>query len=120
MLNMGAHPLGWSAEFPCTRVAAFVALRSVKAQLAGAPVDDGDLHRDQHPAFEQGPQPEDLPEGEVVGLVPLDEVLARGGDFLDDEDRAALHRELDASIAEAKESKFIDAEDVLAELRAMK
>ena len=48
MLNMGAHPLGWSAEFPCTRVAAFVALRSVKAQLAGAPVDDGDLHRQAH------------------------------------------------------------------------
>ena len=65
-------------------------------------------------------EPTDLPEGEIVELVPLDEVLARGGDFLDDEDRAALHRELDASIAEAKESKFIDAEDVLAVLRAMK
>ena len=62
----------------------------------------------------------DLPEGEVVELVPLDEVLARGGDYLDDEERAALHRELDASIAEAKEGKLIDAEEVLAELRAMR
>lgn len=65
-------------------------------------------------------EPTDLPEGEVVELVPLDEVLARGGDYLDDEDRAALHRELDASIAEAKEGKLIDADEVLAELRAMK
>jgi len=34
--------------------------------------------------------------------VPLDEVLARGGDYLDDEERAELHRELEASIAEAE------------------
>jgi hypothetical protein len=65
-------------------------------------------------------EPTDLPEGEVVELVPLDEVLARGGDFLDDEEREALHQELDASIAEAKEGKLIDAEEVLAELRAMR
>jgi hypothetical protein len=54
----------------------------------------------------------------VVELVPLDEVLARGGDYLDDEERAALHRELEASIAEAKAGQLIDADDVLAELRA--
>lgn len=65
-------------------------------------------------------EPTDLPDGEIVELVPLDEVLARGGDFLDDEEREALHGELDASIAEAKEGKLIDAEEVLAELRAMK
>ena len=41
----------------------------------------------------------DLPEGQVVELVPLDEVLARGGHFLDGEEREALHRELEASIA---------------------
>jgi hypothetical protein len=46
-------------------------------------------------------EPTELPEGEVVELVPVDEVLARGGDYLDDEDRAALRRELEASIAEA-------------------
>jgi hypothetical protein len=44
-------------------------------------------------------EPTDLPEGEVVELVPLDDLLAHG---LDEEERAALHRELEASIAEAK------------------
>jgi len=63
-------------------------------------------------------EPTDLPEGEVVELVPLDEVLARGGDYLDDEERAALHRELEASIAEAKAGQLVDADEVLAELRA--
>lgn len=63
-------------------------------------------------------EPTDLPEGEVVELVPVDEVLARGGDHLDDEDRAALHRELEASVAEAKSGQLVDAEAVLAELRA--
>jgi hypothetical protein len=63
-------------------------------------------------------EPTDLPEGEVIELVPLDEVLARGGDFLDDEERAALNRELEASIAEADSGQLIDADDVLAELRA--
>lgn len=65
-------------------------------------------------------EPTDLPDGEVIELVPLDEVLARGGDYLDDEERAALHRELEASIAEADADagQLIDADDVLAELRA--
>ena len=65
-------------------------------------------------------EPTDLPEGEVIELVPLDEVLASGGDYLDDEERAALHRELEASLAEAKAGKLIDADEVLAELRAMR
>ena len=65
-------------------------------------------------------EPTDLPEGEVVELVPLDEVLAGGGDYLDDQERVALHRELDASIAEVEAGKLIDADEVLAELRAMR
>ncbi len=65
-------------------------------------------------------EPTDLPEGEVVELVPLDEVLAGGGDYLDDQERAALHRELDASIAETEGGKLVDADEVLAELRAMR
>src|SRR5204862_6425852 len=36
-------------------------------------------------------EPTDLPEGEVVELVPVDEVLASGGDYLDDEERKRLH-----------------------------
>jgi hypothetical protein len=50
----------------------------------------------------------------------VDDVLAHGVDYLDADDRAALHKELEASIAEAKEGKLIDAQVVLAELRAMK
>jgi hypothetical protein len=65
-------------------------------------------------------EPTELPEGEVVELVRADDVLAEGGDDLDDEERAALHAELRASIAEAKTGKLIDADEVLAELRAMR
>ena len=46
-------------------------------------------------------EPTDRPEGEVVELVPLDEVRAGVGDCLDDEERAHLHRELEASVIEA-------------------
>lgn len=65
-------------------------------------------------------EPTDLPEGEEVELVPVDEVLARGGDYLDDEERAALHAELEASIAEAEAGELVDADVFLAELQAMK
>jgi hypothetical protein len=65
-------------------------------------------------------EPTDLPEGEIVELVPLDEALANGAGDLDDEERAALHAELAASIAECKAGKLIDAEEVLADLRATK
>lgn len=65
-------------------------------------------------------EPTELPDGDIVELVPLDEVLASGGDYLDEDDRAALHRELEASVAEMKAGKLIDADDVLAELRAMR
>jgi hypothetical protein len=64
-------------------------------------------------------EPTDLPEGEEVELVPLDDVLASGGDYLDDEERAALHAELEASIAEADAGKLVDARVVMAELRAL-
>ena len=65
-------------------------------------------------------EPTELPEGEVVELVPLDELLANGGDYLDDEERAALHRELEASLAEVEQGKVVDADEVIAQLRAMR
>lgn len=65
-------------------------------------------------------EPTDRAEGEVVDLVPLDEVLASGGDDLDDDERAALRVELEASVAEASGGKLIDAEIVLAELRSLR
>lgn len=66
-------------------------------------------------------EPTDRPDGEEVELVPLDEVLASDDDGLDDEERAALHAELVACVREMKAgAQMIDADVVLAELRAMK
>ena len=62
-------------------------------------------------------EPTDLPEREVVDLEPVGGVVADDTDDLDDEDRAALHVELDASIAEADEGKTEDFRRVLDVLR---
>jgi hypothetical protein len=58
-------------------------------------------------------EPTDLPEGTEVPLLPLDP-----GDWLDDEDRAALHRALQASEEDMQRGDVFDADEVLAELRA--
>jgi hypothetical protein len=63
-------------------------------------------------------EPTDLPEGEVVELVPIDEVLANGGDHLDEEERQKLHESIRESIAQMQAGQLIDAEEALAELRA--
>jgi hypothetical protein len=63
-------------------------------------------------------EPTDLPEGEVVELVPLDEVLANGGDYLDDEERAALHRSIERGLEDVKAGRTVDAHEVIEELRA--
>ena len=63
-------------------------------------------------------EPTDLPEGEVVELIPVDEVLASGGDYLDDEERERLHESLRESIEQMKAGQLIDADEALAELRA--
>jgi hypothetical protein len=65
-------------------------------------------------------EPTDLPEGEVVELLPLGAALLDEADDLDDNERAALHAELSASIAEAKAGHLVDADEVLADLRAMR
>ena len=62
----------------------------------------------------------DLPEGEVVELVPVDEVLANGGDYLDAEERERLHDSIRESIDQMKAGQLIDADEALAELRAHK
>ena len=62
-------------------------------------------------------EPTNLPEGEVVELVLLNDVLAAGGDELDDEERAALQRELEASFAEEESGQLIDAVDAIEDLR---
>jgi hypothetical protein len=62
-------------------------------------------------------EPTDLPEGDVIYLQPLDGIAPVDGDDLDDEERAALHRELDASMAEADAGQVEDFASVVAELR---
>jgi hypothetical protein len=63
-------------------------------------------------------EPTDLPEGEEVELVPLDDVLANGGDDLDDEERARLHRSIERGLEDVKAGRTVDAQQVIDELRA--
>jgi hypothetical protein len=62
-------------------------------------------------------EPTNLPEGEVVELVTLNDVLANEGDDLDDEERAALDRDLEASFEEEEAGQLIDLADAIADLR---
>ena len=57
-------------------------------------------------------EPTSLPEGAEVVLLPVD-----GEDDLDEEERAALHEALRASIAEARAGNVVDAEELIAQLR---
>jgi hypothetical protein len=63
-------------------------------------------------------EPTELPEGEVIELVPIDDVLERGGDYLDEEERAELHKAIREGIDQMKAGNLIDADKALAELRA--
>ncbi len=58
-------------------------------------------------------EPTDLPEGTEIELLPLDP-----GDWLDDEDRAALREALGMSEADVAAGRLVDAEEVLKELRS--
>ena len=62
-------------------------------------------------------EPTDLPEGDVVELVQLDEVLKNGGDDLDDEERAALDPAIEESFADEEAGRLVDVADVIADLR---
>jgi len=62
-------------------------------------------------------EPTDLPEGDVVELVQLDDVLKNGGDDLDDEERAALDRAIEESFADEEAGRLVDVADVIADLR---
>lgn len=64
--------------------------------------------------------PTDRPDGEVVELVAMDEILANGGDDLDAEERAALDRELDASLDDDDSGQLIDLADAMADLRTIR
>lgn len=61
-------------------------------------------------------EPTDLPNGTELYLVSAAQL--EGGDDLDDEERAALHGELEASMAGANAGELVDFDVVLAELRS--
>ncbi len=63
-------------------------------------------------------EPTDLPEGEDVELVPLDDVLASGGDYLDAEERQRLEQSIDRGLEDVRAGRTVDAEQVIARLRA--
>ncbi len=63
-------------------------------------------------------EPTDLPEGEVIELVPLDEVLESGGDYLDEEERQRLHESIERGLEDMRAGRTVDAEQVIAKLRA--
>ncbi len=56
--------------------------------------------------------PTDLPEGEVIQLVFLDD------DGLDDDERARMEEELEASLDELDAGETVDGEVVMANLRS--
>jgi hypothetical protein len=57
-------------------------------------------------------EPSDLPDGTEVRLLPLDP-----GDWLDDDDRDALHKALAQSESEVREGRLLDVADILKGLR---
>jgi hypothetical protein len=57
-------------------------------------------------------EPTTLPEGTEVRLLPLDP-----GDWLNEDDRAALHEALAQSEADVKAGRLLDAADVVKGLR---
>jgi predicted DNA-binding antitoxin AbrB/MazE fold protein len=68
-------------------------------------------------------EPIDLPEGAEVRVALVedelsDEVLAGGGDHLDDEERRRLHESIDRGIADVRGGRTVEADRVIAKLRA--
>jgi len=58
-------------------------------------------------------EPTDLPEGTELQLLPLDP-----GDWLEADERTALHEALRESGADVAAGRLVDAEDVLREIRS--
>ena len=65
-------------------------------------------------------EPTDLPDGQTVELVPVAEVLALGGDNLDDEERAALHQALDEAEADISAGRTVTEAEMWETLRAIR
>jgi hypothetical protein len=52
----------------------------------------------------------------VIELIPLDKSLAQGGDYLDDADRARLHRSIERGIEDVKAGRSVEGRLVIDEL----
>jgi len=65
-------------------------------------------------------EPTTLPEGQIVELVTIDELLATGRDCLDDEEREVLHAALDEAEADIDAGRVVSEAEVWATLRAIK
>ncbi len=61
--------------------------------------------------------PTELPDGETVELVPLDEVLAAGGDDLDEGGRKLLHESLARGLEDVRAGRVVSNSHVIAALR---
>jgi hypothetical protein len=59
-----------------------------------------------------------LPEDEEVELVPVDEGLANGGDYLDDEERERLDAAIEQGLEDVRAGRTVDAREVMERLRA--
>jgi hypothetical protein len=62
-------------------------------------------------------EPTGLPEDTTIELVSIDDASANGDD-MDDEERAALERDLAASFEEEAAGQLLDASEALADLRS--
>lgn len=114
-LTFGAHPRA-ARDGAMIIPDASGAARRVQRLLGGAPsatlfrmtikarVNAGRLVVDE---------PTDLPDGTELELLPLDP-----GDWLDEADRAALHKALRESNADVATGRLIDADEILKELRS--
>jgi hypothetical protein len=61
--------------------------------------------------------PTDLREGEEVELLPVDEVLRAGGDFLDEEERGRLHESLRRGLEDVAAGRTMDARQLMQKLK---
>lgn len=62
-------------------------------------------------------EPTDLPEGQAIDLVPLDEVLANGGDYLDENDRVRLHESIGRGLEDVSAGRTVTAEELISKLK---
>jgi hypothetical protein len=63
-------------------------------------------------------EPTELPDGEVIELVPLDDLLAAGGDYLGEDERRKLHASIDRGVADVEAGRTVESASVIERLRA--